>query len=556
MADVVRPAGLTSQVLLIARLRWAIFRNRLRQRNAALELIGLIIIGLFSAVFILGIGAGVATGAYYLAAKSRFDLLAYLFWGIFLAWHLFPVMMSSFTIQFDFRSLLRFPLTLPAFYILSLAYGLADPAALGSLLWCLCLLGGIAVARPGLFPAALLVVAVFAAMNVVLDRMIGAWLERLLARRRAREALVALFILMMVGLQFSGMIGEHLGPRLFSGRLNLLPYLRPLPPSLAGAGLEAAAGGDPAMLFGATAGVAGYGVLFGYFLWRRLRAQYRGEDLSESRAPSKPAPAAQQVAREAAAASALAAWLPGPVAAMAGKELHYLLRNTITLMNLFVPPLISVFLAYQVGHLSRLAARSAQTPMPSEFLFPGLIGYILLIVTAPAYNCFAYDGRGIQTYLVAPVRFSEILLGKNLATGLVLGFEALLTGTLLSFLIGRPPFAMLMATLGGLVFVALMQLTVGNLTSLYYPRRLEFGQLRNQRASGITVLILLGMQIGLILVVSGVFLLTRWLAGLWATFGLFVMLSVGAAAIYRAMLEKCSTIALAQREVLTEKLIR
>ena len=556
MADVARPTSLAAQVLLIARLRWTIFRTRLRQRNAAIELIGLLITGLFSALFILGTGTGIAVGAYFIAAKNRLDLLSFLFWGIFLAWHLFPVMMSSFTVQFDFRSLLRFPLSLPAFYILSVAYGLADPAALGSLFWCLCLLGGVGFARPELLPAATLVVAVFAAMNVVLDRMIGVWLERLLAQRRTREALVALFILAMVGLQFSGMIGERWGPRLFSRGQAVLPYLRGLPPSLAGTALEAAAKSHPAILFASTAGLAGYGVLFGYFLWRRLRAQYRGEELSESRAPGKTVSVAKRPAEAAGTPSAIAAWLPGPVAAMAEKELRYLVRNSITLMNLFVPPLVSVFLAYQLGHLSRMAARSAPAPAPSQFLFPGLIGYILLLVTAPAYNCFAYDGRGIQTYLVVPVRFKEILLGKNLATGLVLAFEALLTGTLLSFLIGLPPFAVLMATLSGVVFATLIQLTVGNLTSLYYPRRLEFGQLRNQRASGITVLVLLGMQFALILVISGVFLLTRWLAGLWATFALFLVLSAGAAGIYGVILEKCSAIAVAQREVLSEKLCR
>jgi ABC-2 type transport system permease protein len=556
VADVARPTSLAAQILLIARLRWTIFRSRLRQRNAAIELIGLLITGLFSALFILGTGTGIAVGGYFIAAKNRLDLLNLLFWGIFLAWHFFPVMMSSFTVQFDFRSLLRFPLSLPAFYILSVAYGLADPAALGSLFWCVCLLGGVGFARPELLPAATLVVAVFAAMNVVLDRMIGVWLERLLAQRRTREALVALFILAMVGLQFSGMIGERWGPRLFSRGQAVLPYLRGLPPSLAGTALEAAAKSHPAILFASTAGLAGYGVLFGYFLWRRLRAQYCGEELSESRAPGRSVSVAKRPAEAAGTPSAITAWLPGPVAAMAEKELRYLVRNSITLMNLFVPPLVSVFLAYQLGHFSRIAARPGPAPAPSQFLFPGLIGYILLLVTAPAYNCFAYDGRGIQTYLVVPVRFREILLGKNLATGLVLAFEALLTGTLLSFLIGLPPFAVLMATLSGVVFVTLVQLTVGNLTSLYYPRRLEFGQLRNQRASGITVLVLLGMQFALILVISVVFLVTRWLAGLWATFALFLVLSAGAAGIYGVILEKCSAVAVAQREVLTEKLIR
>ena len=50
--------------------------------------------------------------------------------------------------------------------------------------------------------------------------------------------------------------------------------------------------------------------------------------------------------------------------------------------------------------------------------------------------------------------------------------------------------------------------------------------------------------------------LTRWLAGLWATFALFLVLSAGAAGIYGVILEKCSAIAVAQREVLSEKLCR
>jgi len=77
-----------------------------------------------------------------------------------------------------------------------------------------------------------------------------------------------------------------------------------------------------------------------------------------------------------------------------------------------------------------------------------------------------------------------------------------------------------------------------------------------EAAAIITVLVLLGMQFALILVISGVFLLTRWLAGLWATFALFLVLSAGAAGIYGVILEKCSAIAVAQREVLSEKLCR
>jgi len=32
---------------------------------------------------------------------------------------------------------------------------------------------------------------------------------------------------------------------------------------------------------------------------------------------------------------------------------------------------------------------------------------------APAYNSFAYEGRGIKLYFTAPLRFRDVFLGKN-----------------------------------------------------------------------------------------------------------------------------------------------
>lgn len=64
MADVVQPPGIGEQIGLIARLRWRIFRNTLRQRGAKLELLGLILSGLFGALFSLGVVFGFGAGAF------------------------------------------------------------------------------------------------------------------------------------------------------------------------------------------------------------------------------------------------------------------------------------------------------------------------------------------------------------------------------------------------------------------------------------------------------------------------------------------------------------
>jgi len=99
----------------------------------------------------------------------------------------FPGFSGGLRANFEFRTLLRFPLSLRAFYIIGLAYGFADFSALASVCWLLAMTAGATVAKPGVLPAMLLIGAMFMLVNVTLERLIGSWLERLLARRRARD---------------------------------------------------------------------------------------------------------------------------------------------------------------------------------------------------------------------------------------------------------------------------------------------------------------------------------------------------------------------------------
>jgi len=60
---------------------------------------------------------------------------------------------------------------------------------------------GITVAQPSLAAAAFVVLAIFAAMNIFLSRMIAVWMERWLSTRRAREIFTALMALVFVSFQ-------------------------------------------------------------------------------------------------------------------------------------------------------------------------------------------------------------------------------------------------------------------------------------------------------------------------------------------------------------------
>src|SRR5437879_7884737 len=79
----------------------------------------------------------------------------------------------------------------------------------------------------------LLIFAAFMLLNVTLERLIGSWLERLLARRRTRELFLGLFILSMVSLNFVSPLMQRYGASARPVFLRVLPYFGWFPPSLA-----------------------------------------------------------------------------------------------------------------------------------------------------------------------------------------------------------------------------------------------------------------------------------------------------------------------------------
>ncbi len=191
MADVDHSIGILTQIRLVAGLRWRILRNSLRKKNSRLDLLGLILAGALSGIFVLGMCFAFYAGAYTFLSGNRPERIAFLFWGIFLFWQIFPIFVAGFGASFEFRTLLRFPLSRGAFYIIGLAYGLADFSAIASVCWLMSMTLGATVANPGVLPLMLLVVAVFSLLNVTLERLIGSWMERLLSRRRTRELFFA-----------------------------------------------------------------------------------------------------------------------------------------------------------------------------------------------------------------------------------------------------------------------------------------------------------------------------------------------------------------------------
>lgn len=550
MADVARPLSVLGQVRAVAALRWRMLRNSLTKKNHVFDLIGLILSGIVAGILVIGLSFAFGAGAYAILSGSQPGWMALLFWGIFLFWQLFPILAAGLGASFPFRSLLRFPMSLGAFYILGLAYGLADFSALASICWLASMTVGATLAKPEVLPAMLLIMPLFMALNMTLERVIGSWLERLLSRRRTRELFFVLFIFSMVSLNFLNPAVSHYGISLRIAAPRILAYVAWLPPSLAGRAMVASVQSDFGGFLFSSAGLVLYGAAFSVFLWRRFAAQYRGEELSETAPPVSMA--SRMAVKKEDAPDRLSALSP-QVAAIVRKEFRYLTRNSFAFFTLIMPPALVLIFSAQFTDKHLTGSAHAVSP---EVLFPGIMGYLVLILMGPAYNCFAFEGRGIQTYFMAPLRFRDVFLGKNLMLLLVLTVEMGLSLVMLAWRLGLPSLPVLIATLAAIVFAVVGQLTLANWSSLSFPRKLEFGRMRGQRQSGMAVLIAFGAQfafggVSAIILFSG-----RWTGNRWLPTEAFAVLAVAAVGGYFASLDSLSRAAEAKKEGLIEALCR
>jgi ABC-2 type transport system permease protein len=548
LADVVQLPGVFEQIRLVAGVRWRILKNGLRKKHNVWDLIAMIWVCFSGAAIVFGLSFTFYVGSYEFLANGHAGRLGLLYWGIFLWWQVFPMFVAGFGSNFEFATLLRFPLSLRAFYLLGLGYGLSDFAAISSICWILCMIAGAASANYSVAPAMILVSLLFVLTNLTLERLIGSWLEKILAKRRARELFIGLFILSMVSLNFLNPILQRWGrgatPRFF----QIIPYLTWLPGSLAGNALKAAVGADVRGYSLAIAGLAAWAVAASALLWQRFAALYAGEVISESAAPV----VAKKRVRKQFEAAERPGLLSPQVAAMVLKEFRYLTRNGFAFLTLVIPPVMVIFFTLQFGPGSVLKQHSLKPAM----FFPGILAYLILILLSPAYNSFAFEGKGIQTYFMAPVRFRDVLLGKNLFLVGLVSFEITLCLLLLTWRVGWPGTSMFVATITGGAFAVLGQLAIANWSSLSFPKKMEIGKMKGQRNSGVAVWTAFGVQIVVMGICALVLFAGRWTGNPWLPVFAFAALTAAALGGYTASLNAMNGLAEEKKELLIETLTR
>jgi ABC-2 type transport system permease protein len=286
----------------------------------------------------------------------------------------------------------------------------------------------------------------------------------------------------------------------------------------------------------------------GYGLHVRLLAQYRGENLNESAAASPP-PSDRQLRL---------GWnLPGfatPVAAVFEKEVRYLLRSGPMLLTLIMP--IFALLVFRLGAMNSARRPVSFLTRAPDLAFPLAAAYMLLMLTNLVYNTFGGDAGGIQFFYASPVSFRDIVLAKNLTHASILVVEMVLAWIAVAFLYGRPALDITVATLAGLLFAVPLNFAVGNVLSLYSPKRLDYSKFGGQRASQTTALVGLLLQLLVVGMGVSVFSIARYFGNSGIATLLLLVLAGVSLFVYRMILKRVDRLALERRETLVAALCR
>ena len=551
--------GASQQIRLIAHLRWLLFKNSLRNIKGRLEAVSSAILWLMMSGLVIGGSIGLGILTYFFVIGSHWTWLAGLLWIVSVFWQVYPIFAASVGAQFDFSNLLRFPLRFDTFFILNLIYGLFDPGAVAALVWLFGMWIALGIARPAMLGWGLLIFLVLALMNLFFARMLFAWLEKWLARRRTREILGFIFIIIIISFQLIGPAIQHFESShthlQAAWLVKLLTVASALPPGLAGRSLQSVLGGNVPTALYSLLFLLVYAAIFLWFFRVRLAAQYRGENLSETAAASAPPPRA--IRATGAAPTARSAGLSWEIrgvsrasAAVFEKELRYAFRSGPMLLNFVIPVFLVIFLGYTFRQ------QGAFRHLPEVMVFPIAIAYTFLIQMNWVFNSFAFEGTGIQFFLLAPVRFRDIMMGKNLFLGFMSFVDTLLVWAVISFMFAPPPLMIVAATFIALLYGTLGNFAIGNILSLCFPRRLEFGVFRQKKQAGVTMAVAFVAEAFFIGLGAIVFALTRLANRPFLAVPIFFILAVATAISYRISLGRVDRIAMNHRETLTAELCR
>jgi ABC-2 type transport system permease protein len=533
----------------VAAMRWEMLRHSLRTKRGNFELGARILATSFFALIGLGLCVGLGFGAYAIASGNSLRLLVVLFWPVFFLWQFFPLVLASFQQHVDMSGFLRFPMSFGSYMLMTLVFGLFDMA---SVMGVICMYGiwtGLVVAQPGAVLGVTAALLLFGAFNLLLTRMIFAWIDRWLAQRRTREILGVVFLFLLLSFQLINPAIQHYqGHRLPVNQKTLLAAEKVqsfLPPGLAAAAVRHSLTHRQAQSLAPMGGLALYAAASGLLLGLRLHAEYRGENLGEG------APQAARARRTTKAAGGVGLLSnSGPIGAVIEKELRYLSRSGIMLYSLAAPLIMLVVFGS--------GGRHGGSPFSAigRYALPVGVAYSFLGLTRLIYNSLGAEGPGIQLYFTSPTPFRTIMLAKNLVQFGLFCAELVLVCVIVRLRYGMPDLTMMVATFCWLLFALPAQLAAGNILSLTMAYRMTLTRMSREEGAAGNGLTSVVVQLVIVGVGAGIFipLSSHGHAGVAA--GVFLALALVSGAFWLRIFSNLDGMAAARKEELIHTLAR
>ena len=479
-----------SQLLALAWLKWALFRNSMRSKKA--------VVGSVAATFgmLLALAASLLTaltlgaGAYFLSAEtharagsvselqdvSGYVLLLFMFTIAFMIWALTPLALGGGN-RFSPTRMLLYPVSLAKLFAVDIITDLTSLTAIFVVPSIFAAGVGVGLGRGMLLPCLALSLCAIA-FGLALSKLLSVSLGALMKSKRTRgETLIAL----LGGLL--GMTGALMG--------QLMPFLERHGEYLAGArwtppgavayafsnGARAGRGGDMLLSLVTLAAYASICIFAAYRVARRTALGAGGGSRRRAAATTK---AVVKVERDVGREERYAGWrLPfvsPEFSAVFEKEFRYTLRNA----QLRVMALMAVGLTLVV-RMAPISSNSRRAwGMVSEYAEGAgavfSVIYIFMVVSPLSTNLFGYDGGGMRALVLSPASRRVILLAKNACATFVslalVTIGVFVGGLVLGDLNAR---TLLFAALSFVTTAAILA-PVGNYTSMRFPVRARFGK--------------------------------------------------------------------------------
>jgi len=541
------------QYAALAWMQARMFVNSLRTRRGSFELGARIVTFLLFALLAIGPAVGMGIGAYFLVSGGHLRSLAVPLWILALMWQFFSALAPALAGQNpDLSHLLRFPVSFGSWLLLYLMYGVVAPSSLIGMLWTAAIGIGVLSAHPEAWAWVALTLAVFAFFNLLLSRMILAWIERWMAQRRSREIVTGIFLLVALCAQvFNPAFHQHrrgMPYGLTRGKIAQLGYRiwrveKVLPPGVAAESIAESISHDSPQKVENLSWLGAWVVAAAGLLVVRLRSESRGENLSE-------APKRAAAVRDRAQGYG---WLDfsGPVAAVFEKDLRYLMRSGPMLYGL-ASPLVMVFL---FGSTAR-SAPGRLGAMRMEYALPLGLVWAFLGLTRLISNNLGTEGQGIQFYFLSPTPLRTVVLGKNALHLSLFLLEALLIGIMVVVRFGPPSLSVAAISLAWIAFAVPANLAAGNTLSIAMPYRVNLARMsREQGAVGNGLLSML-TQFGIVAIGALVVVPCALMGHPWLAVPVLLLLAAVAGIVYWRVLAGVDHRIAARMESLTREVAK